>query len=35
VPKGTYFVAYGQDPDGKPYSVPFTESGLKVGYAEN
>jgi hypothetical protein len=35
VPKGTYIIAYGQDGDGKAYAVPFTESGLKVGYAEN
>jgi hypothetical protein len=32
VPKGTYFVAYGQGSNGKFYSVPFTESGLKVSY---
>lgn len=31
VPKGTYFVAYGVSD--KTYSVPFTESGLKVSYA--
>lgn len=33
VPKGTYFVAYGQASDGSAYSVPFTEAGLKVSYA--
>jgi hypothetical protein len=31
VPKGTYIVAYGMA-DGKPYSVPFTEAGLKCTY---
>jgi len=31
VPKGTYVVAYSQV-NGKSYSVPFTESGLKVSY---
>lgn len=31
VPKGTYIVAYGQV-NGKAYSVPFTEAGLKVSY---
>jgi hypothetical protein len=30
VPKGTYVVAYGSN--GKFYSVPFTEAGLKVSY---
>jgi hypothetical protein len=31
VPKGTYVVAYGEA-NGKTYSVPFTEAGLKVSY---
>jgi hypothetical protein len=31
VPKGTYVVAYSQV-NGKSYSVPFTEAGLKVSY---
>jgi hypothetical protein len=31
VPKGTYVVAYGAT-NGKFYSVPFTEAGLKVSY---
>lgn len=31
VPKGTYIVAYAEA-NGKYFSVPFTESGLKVGY---
>lgn len=31
VPKGTFVVAYGAT-NGKYYSVPFTESGLKVSY---
>jgi len=31
VPKGTFVVAYSQV-NGKSYSVPFTESGLKVSY---
>lgn len=31
VPKGTYVVAYSQV-NGKAYSVPFTEAGLKVSY---
>jgi len=31
VPKGTYIVAYGMA-DGKAYSVPFTEAGLKCSY---
>ena len=31
VPKGSYIVAYGQV-NGKAYSVPFTEAGLKVSY---
>jgi hypothetical protein len=31
VPKGSYIVAYGQV-NGKAYSVPFTEAGLKVTY---
>jgi hypothetical protein len=30
MPKLNYFVAYGQTPDGTPYAVPFTESGLSV-----
>jgi|SRR4051812_3689318 hypothetical protein len=32
VPKGTVFVAYGIAANGKSYSVPFTEAGLKVSY---
>jgi len=31
VPKGTYVVAYGEA-NGKWFSVPFTEAGLKVSY---
>ncbi|SRR6266498_332781 len=31
VPKGSYVVAYSQA-NGKSYSVPFTEAGLKVSY---
>jgi len=31
IPKGSFIVAYGQA-NGKFYSVPFTESGLKVSY---
>ena len=31
VPKGSYIVAYGQV-NGKMYSVPFTEAGLKCSY---
>lgn len=31
VPKGTFFVAYSQA-NGKAYSVPFTEAGLKCTY---
>jgi hypothetical protein len=30
MPKLNYFVAYGQAPDGTPYSVPMTEAGLSV-----
>lgn len=32
VPKGTFFVAYGEASNGKSYAVPFTEAGLKVSY---
>lgn len=32
VPKGSYVVAYGAAANGKYYSVPFTEAGLKVSY---
>jgi hypothetical protein len=32
VPKGTFIVAYGEGSNGKSYSVPFTEAGLKASY---
>jgi hypothetical protein len=32
VPKGTIIVAYGEASNGKSYSVPFTEAGLKASY---
>jgi hypothetical protein len=33
VPKGTIIVAYGEGSNGKSYSVPFTEAGLKASYS--
>ena len=32
VPKGSFIVAYGQDPNGKTYDTPFTEAGVKTKY---